>query len=597
MNANHPLEKTARRILDYLRGFQAREDIYALEKPDRAADPAGRFVRSNREAFNDLGMGGVLEQVFAAVPRKYEKGRVIDREYVEDLFRNPTFDRDEIAQRQEAISELQHDEALWNQVLAVKSSLDTCLCDERYRSAVQGLRPLQDASNVVGFVLAIRGMRKPVAQRLKRVKDLGARFDADARFREVERFMEELYSPYGIGDAIDDNMDYLGSISSVGSRRGFYGANRILLEATERMLSEEPFRQFINDEARSVKLLSTMKSKLDLWHKEMFRFHLTGASLEAWGKNERKQYRDLMEYWLLLVNEAVYSRMPKLEVGDLTSELGFYLGAAALQRKWEADNFPVTLPVILERREIRATVTGACNTSLMERLHADRIVRNDICSDRDHNLFVVTGPNNGGKTTYIRQIGQMYWLAHLGMGIPARQRRALAPSMPSSPPSTRKTTPQRAPDCISRTERESPNFSARVGSAAYDSLFPCNFLMNLPMELDHEESVKRTKIDVDVFEPKRRDRLLLQRTSTRSPTWSPGANCRARSISGRSRQNGNAWKRPTGWSGMPGKTAMATFREAMGITAESLQRYLQEEIGHQNLYSCRNTRMRNMREQ
>ena len=351
--------------MDYLKGFTPRQDTYALEesktvlsvetiviKPQTLQtslyDP---IVRPSTTLTSDAS----LDQVFAAVPRQYEKGKVSDREYVDDIFHNPVSDRDEIAERQEVISELQGDKELWNQVLAVKSSLDVCLYDERFRSAVNGLKSLQDASNIVEFVLSIRKMREPVSKRLKRVKDLGARFDADERFREAEKFMKELYLPYGVGDAIDDNMDYLNSISSVGSRREFYGGNRIILEATEKMLTEESFAKFINDEARALHLLKTMKSKLDIWHKEMFSFNLSGINLETWGKNERKRYGDLMEYWLLLVNEAIYSRIPKLEIGDLSPELSFYLGAAAVQRKWTADGFTVTTPEILEKREIRTS--------------------------------------------------------------------------------------------------------------------------------------------------------------------------------------------------------------------------------------------------
>ena len=132
-----------------------------------------RLVQSNQEAFDDLAIGGVQDQVFAAVPRRYEKSGVSDKEYLSDIFHNPVCNGDEIVQRQEAIAELQDDEDLWDEALAVKQSLDTCLYDERYRSAVNGLKSLQDAANIVDFVLAIRKMRKPVSKRLKRIKESG----------------------------------------------------------------------------------------------------------------------------------------------------------------------------------------------------------------------------------------------------------------------------------------------------------------------------------------------------------------------------------------------------------------------------------------
>lgn len=163
----HQLKNTASRILHYLQDFTPREDLYALEESEaclnrgKAADGGERFVLSNPEAFHDLGIGTVLNAVFTAVPRPYEKSRVSDREYIESLFHHPAGDKEEIGKRQETIFELQNSEALWRQVLAVKSSLDTCLYDERYRSAVNGLKSLQDAANIMEFVSSSSSIATP----------------------------------------------------------------------------------------------------------------------------------------------------------------------------------------------------------------------------------------------------------------------------------------------------------------------------------------------------------------------------------------------------------------------------------------------------
>jgi hypothetical protein len=504
------LEKTAYRILDYLKGFTPRQDTYVLVGEEacykqkdlrECRENADRFVLSNQEAFKDLEIGGVLDKVFGVVARQYERGKASDWEYINDIFQYPVNDPLVIAERQAVISELHADETLWQQVLAVKSSLDMCLYDERFRSAVNGLKALQDASNIVEFVYSIRQMRKPVAKRLKGLKELGDRFDADERFREVEKFVRELYLPYGLGDAIDDNIDYLRSISGVGSRREFYGGNRIILEATERMLTEEPFKQFINDEAKAVRLLKTMKSKLDIWHKEMFSFNLSGVNLETWGKSERKRYGDLMEYWLLLVNEAVYSRIPKLEIGNLSHELGFYLGAAALQRKWTEAGFTVTNPKILEKREIKAAVFASSNTSLIERLCADRIIHNDIVSDRDHNLFIITGPNNGGKTTYIRQVGQMYWLAHVGMGLPADRAELSVIDAIFTSFNTEDNTAEGAGLYMTELKRIS-QFSRPLAGQPRMTPYSIVFFDEFANGTDHEESVKRTRVVLEYLSQK-----------------------------------------------------------------------------------------------
>ena len=593
------LEKAAYRIIDYLKAFTPRQDIYALERNEtlgkqRTIEPvgenAGRYVRSNREAFHDLDIGGVLDQVFAGVPRPYEKGKVIDREYIDHVFHNPVSDRDEILERQEAISELQGDEDLWNRILAVKASLDTCLYDERYGSTVNGLKALQDAANIVEFVLSIRGMREPASKRLKRVKDLGTRFDADEKFREAEKFIKEIYLLCELGDAIDDNMDYLNSISSVGSRREFYRGNRVLLAATEKMLTQESFKQFINDEARALHLLRTMTSKLDIWHKEMFSFNLSGIKLEKWGKDERRRYGDLIEYWLSLVDEAIYSRVPKLEIGDLSPELSFYLGAAAVQRKWTSDGFTVTTPELLQKREIRTSISGSCNTSLVKRLTPDRIISNDIASDRDHNLFVITGPNNGGKTTYIRQVGQMYWLAHLGMGLPAdRAELSLIDAIFTSF-NTEDNTAEGTGLYLTELKRMS-QFSRPSAGQPRMTPYSIVFFDEFANGTDHEESVKRTKIVLDYLSQKGVTAYFTTHKHEIADMVEAGELPGAVNLGAEVRQNGagiettyrivrNAKEKSYGH----------VQAEAMGITPESLQAYLLEEIA-QNIYPMKDTRV------
>lgn len=50
-------------------------------------------------------------------------------------------------------------------------------------------------------------------------------------------------------------------------------------------------------------------------------------------------------------------------------------------------------------------------------------VTNPLRLDHQHRMLFLTGPNMAGKTTYLRACGVAVYLAHLGMGVPARSFR------------------------------------------------------------------------------------------------------------------------------------------------------------------------------
>lgn len=57
----------------------------------------------------------------------------------------------------------------------------------------------------------------------------------------------------------------------------------------------------------------------------------------------------------------------------------------------------------------------------MSALSKNDVVKNALCFDKQHSIYILTGPNQGGKSIYTQSVGIMYAMLHLGLLLPANK--------------------------------------------------------------------------------------------------------------------------------------------------------------------------------
>lgn len=115
----------------------------------------------------------------------------------------------------------------------------------------------------------------------------------------------------------------------------------------------------------------------------------------------------------------------------LEGEIAFYLGACRLIQRVRAAGLPICRPEVLEAEARTCEVKEFYNLNfalrLMERQPgadlSKQVVTNDVSFGDAGRIFILTGPNQGGKTTYTQAIGLAQVLCQAGLYVPGTKAR------------------------------------------------------------------------------------------------------------------------------------------------------------------------------
>jgi DNA mismatch repair protein MutS len=112
----------------------------------------------------------------------------------------------------------------------------------------------------------------------------------------------------------------------------------------------------------------------------------------------------------------------------LRGDLVFYLAVVRFMERLRCCGLPVCRPDIvpMEARICELHEAYNVNLALHQMEHADKhadIVSNDVEMGDHGRIYILTGPNRGGKTTYTQMVGLCQILAQAGLWVPAARAR------------------------------------------------------------------------------------------------------------------------------------------------------------------------------
>ena len=117
-------------------------------------------------------------------------------------------------------------------------------------------------------------------------------------------------------------------------------------------------------------------------------------------------------------------------LAHLEPEIAFYLQAAALAARLQEAGLPLCQAEVAPPEERVCHVDSGCNLALALRLIETRgtgprrVVPSDVIFDAQvGRIWILTGPNRGGKTTFIRAVGLIHVLFAAGLPVPGRAAR------------------------------------------------------------------------------------------------------------------------------------------------------------------------------
>lgn len=387
--------------------------------PDGVARAASRGTGAWPEAtIADLGLGD-LARALSLDPRGVDRARAI--------LSTPSDDRDVIAYRQDALDDVLRNASLQEGLSALLPSLaqlgfygnparpnEPALQQTLYRLGELELY-VDNVQRLSALLLAQGDELRSAA--FRRLRDALAAIEVEPSFQELRAELPEL----------------LGKVRNIGSVTIGVNLDAHMQPSEATLLSINAQRFKGAGPALFAKLSAGDSRGLARLHRIALPDGMPATRENMMLVPLFKDLSDLLEATSRPIAEALtrFARMSGQFLVALEGEISFYLGAAAFIRRIEAAGLPMCRPQLAPKDarifDARALFSASLALRALGRdakaelAHA--IVTNDVTFDESGRIFILTGPNQGGKTTFIQAVGLAHVLAQAGLHVPGREAR------------------------------------------------------------------------------------------------------------------------------------------------------------------------------
>jgi DNA mismatch repair protein MutS len=364
---------------------------------DRAGSPPD-LTREQPDFFEDLNLDQVLRSL---VSRR-------EQHELEPFFYSPLRDPSEVRYRHEVFRDLEQPEVLESVTsfaAAMQRMRDHLRAAENLRYELQQQAWFVDAADV--YCGAVQSLSAELAahditsRALQRFREYLARYVSSAAFTSLVTDTEAVKDAFA---GLRYSLRIDGARVTVTRYDGAQDYSAQVLETFAR------FRQ------------GAVKSYLVDLPEDIGMDHIEAQILEGVSKLHPQPFRTRAEYC------ARHADFLEATVAGFDREVQFYVGYLELVQRLRKGGLSFCYPrVSSSSKEIGAADAFDIALALKLASGGPTVVTNEFQLNEPERMLILSGPNNGGKTTFARMFGQLHHLASLGLLVPGSEARLFLP--------------------------------------------------------------------------------------------------------------------------------------------------------------------------